>query len=98
MALEQNLNLKLDQKLVMTPQLQLAIKLLQMPSIDLQDFVNQELVDNPSGTYLWILLNSDSSASSSSHRYFRSTEYSNPAQRPKLTVQTGTKIISINRE
>lgn len=47
MALEQSLNLKLDQKLVMTPQLQLAIKLLQMPTVDLQEFVNQELVDNP---------------------------------------------------
>lgn len=47
MAIDQSLNMKLDQKLVMTPQLQLAIKILQMPTIDLQGFVSQELMDNP---------------------------------------------------
>lgn len=47
MALEQRLDLKLDQKLVMTPQLQMAIKLLQMPTFDLQTYVSQELNDNP---------------------------------------------------
>lgn len=47
MALNQSLGLKLDQKLVMTPQLQLAIKLLQMPTLDLQGFIGQELMDNP---------------------------------------------------
>ncbi|MFT7432399.1 MAG: RNA polymerase sigma-54 factor [Alphaproteobacteria bacterium] len=47
MALNQSLGLRLDQKLVMTPQLQLAIKLLQMPTLDLQGFIGQELMDNP---------------------------------------------------
>ena len=47
MALEQRLDIRLDQKLVMTPQLQLAIKLLQMSTLDLQDFVSTELTDNP---------------------------------------------------
>ncbi len=47
MAIDQSLNLKLDQKLVMTPQLQLAIKILQMPTQDLQGFIGQELMDNP---------------------------------------------------
>lgn len=47
MAINQNLNLKMDQKLVMTPQLQLAIKLLQMQTLDLQSFVDQELMENP---------------------------------------------------
>lgn len=47
MAFDQSLNLKLDQKLVMTPQLQLAIKILQMPTQDLQGFVGQEMMDNP---------------------------------------------------
>jgi RNA polymerase sigma-54 factor len=47
MALEQKLSLKLAQKLVMTPSLQQAIKLLQMTRIELQSVVTQELVENP---------------------------------------------------
>jgi RNA polymerase sigma-54 factor len=47
MALEQRLSLKLSQKLVMTPSLQQAIKLLQMTRIELQSVVTQELVENP---------------------------------------------------
>jgi RNA polymerase sigma-54 factor len=46
-ALEQKLSLKLSQRLVMTPTLQQAIKLLQMTRLELQDVVNQELVANP---------------------------------------------------
>jgi RNA polymerase sigma-54 factor len=37
----------MNQQLVMTPQLQMAIKLLQMNAIDLQSFVEGELLDNP---------------------------------------------------
>lgn len=47
MALEQKLSLKLAQKLVMTPSLQQAIKLLQMTRMELQNVVSQELVENP---------------------------------------------------
>lgn len=47
MALEQRLNLKLSQKLVMTQSLQQAIKLLQMSRLELLDSVNQELLENP---------------------------------------------------
>ncbi len=47
MALEQKLSLKLSQRLVMTPTLQQAIKLLQMTRLELQDVVNQEMVANP---------------------------------------------------
>ena len=47
MALEQKLTLKLAQKLVMTPSLQQAIKLLQMTRMELQNVVAQELVENP---------------------------------------------------
>ncbi len=47
MALEQKLSLRLSQRLVMTPTLQQAIKLLQMTRLELQDVVNQELVSNP---------------------------------------------------
>ncbi len=39
--------LKLSQQLVMTPQLQLAIKLLQMSRMELVETVRQELLENP---------------------------------------------------
>src|SRR5947199_479209 len=47
MALEQKLSLKLAQKLVMTPSLQQAIKLLQMTRMELDTLLTQELVENP---------------------------------------------------
>ena len=47
MALEQKLSLKLAQKLVMTPSLQQAIKLLQMTRMELETLVSQELAENP---------------------------------------------------
>ncbi len=47
MALEQKLNLRLSQRLVMTPSLQQAIKLLQMSKLELQDVLTQEIVENP---------------------------------------------------
>ncbi|WP_421692726.1 RNA polymerase factor sigma-54 [Aestuariivirga sp.] len=47
MALNQRLELRQGQSLVMTPQLQQAIKLLQMSNLELQAFVDQELERNP---------------------------------------------------
>ncbi len=47
MALEQKLSLKLSQKLIMTPSLQQAIKLLQLSKLELQEVLNQELLENP---------------------------------------------------
>ena len=47
MALELKLQLKLTQQLVMTPQLQQAIKLLQLSTLELQGVIEQELVENP---------------------------------------------------
>lgn len=47
MALETRLDLKLVQKLILTPQLQLAIKLLQMPQLELSEALSQELTENP---------------------------------------------------
>jgi RNA polymerase sigma-54 factor len=46
-ALEQKLHLKLSQKLIMTPSLQQAIKLLQLSKLELQEVLNQELLENP---------------------------------------------------
>jgi RNA polymerase sigma-54 factor len=47
MALEQKLNLRLSQRLVMTPSLQQAIKLLQMSKLELEEVLTQEMVENP---------------------------------------------------
>jgi RNA polymerase sigma-54 factor len=47
MRLSYNLNLEQTQKLVMTPELKQAIEILQYNSIELKDFIQQELVNNP---------------------------------------------------
>ena len=47
MALTPRLDLRQSQALVMTPQLQQAIKLLQLSNMELQDYVEQELEQNP---------------------------------------------------
>ncbi len=47
MPLEQKLHLKLAQKLILTPSLQQAIKLLPMATLELVDLLNQEVVENP---------------------------------------------------
>jgi RNA polymerase sigma-54 factor len=47
MALSQRLDLRQTQSLVMTPQLQQAIKLLQLSNLELVDYVEQELEQNP---------------------------------------------------
>lgn len=45
--LTQTLNFKQQQNLVMTPQMQQAVKLLQMNNIELQAFLEEEMVQNP---------------------------------------------------
>jgi RNA polymerase sigma-54 factor len=47
MALSQKLQLRQGQSLVMTPQLQQAIKLLQLSNLELAEFVDAELESNP---------------------------------------------------
>ena len=47
MALSQRLDLRQSQSLVMTPQLQQAIKLLQLSNRELSEFVEEELEKNP---------------------------------------------------
>lgn len=47
MALELRQSLKLSQQLVMTPQLQQAIKLLQLSRLELADTITQEIEQNP---------------------------------------------------
>jgi len=47
MVLEQKLTLKMSQRLIMTPSLQQAIKLLQLSKLELQEEISQELTENP---------------------------------------------------
>jgi RNA polymerase sigma-54 factor len=47
MDMKIGLHLKQRQQLVMTPKLQQALKLLQMPAIELQQMLKQEIMENP---------------------------------------------------
>lgn len=47
MAQDQRLELRLSQRLILTPQLQQSIKLLQLPLLELTQDINQELMNNP---------------------------------------------------
>jgi RNA polymerase sigma-54 factor len=47
MSIQQKLHTKLVQKLILTPSLQQAIKLLPMSTLELVDLLNQEMVENP---------------------------------------------------
>ncbi|KPJ81983.1 MAG: hypothetical protein AMS17_19200, partial [Spirochaetes bacterium DG_61] len=47
MELKPEIHLKQTQKLVMTPQLQQAIKMLQLSNLELSEKIEQELIENP---------------------------------------------------
>ncbi len=47
MEMKIGLNLGLQQKIIMTPKLQQALKLLQMPTLELQQVLKQEILQNP---------------------------------------------------
>ncbi|MCC7007823.1 MAG: RNA polymerase factor sigma-54 [Acidobacteria bacterium] len=47
MAIQQKLHARLVQKLILTPSLQQAIKLLPMTTIELSELLNQEMTENP---------------------------------------------------
>src|SRR5262245_33520905 len=47
MALEQKLSVRMSQRLIMTPSLQQAIKLLQMSKLELVEEIQQEMLENP---------------------------------------------------
>src|SRR5207249_3954836 len=47
MAMEMRQELRLSQQLVMTPQLQQAIRLLQLSRMELADLVHEEMLENP---------------------------------------------------
>ena len=47
MDIKHELHLKQTQKLIMTPQLQQAIKMLQLSNIELNEKIDEELMENP---------------------------------------------------
>ena len=47
MAIQQKLQARLSQRLILTPSLQQAIKLLPMTTVELTDLLNREVVENP---------------------------------------------------
>ena len=47
MAVKQQLNLSASQSLVMTPAMQQAIKVLELSSLEIQEYIEQELLENP---------------------------------------------------
>ncbi len=76
MALVQKLELRQGQQLVMTPQLQQAIRLLQLSNMDLNSFIETELERNP-------LLERDEVAPEPPER-------AEPAQREEADEQEGS--------
>jgi len=46
-TMRMGLEMKMSQQLIMTPQLQQAIKLLQLSRIELEELIDQNLIENP---------------------------------------------------
>ena len=46
-SISQNFDLKQSQNLVMTPQLQQAIKLLQLNNLEISEYIDEEIAQNP---------------------------------------------------
>ncbi|MCX7884613.1 MAG: RNA polymerase factor sigma-54 [Caloramator sp.] len=47
MKLDYNLQLQQEQRLIMTQELQLAVKLLQLNSVELNEYIEEQLIENP---------------------------------------------------
>jgi RNA polymerase, sigma 54 subunit, RpoN/SigL len=85
MALEIKQTLKLTQQLVMTPQLQQAIKLLQLSRIELLDLIRQEMKENP------ILEEVQETGAEKTDQETQITEEISTAREEKTTVNNSTK-------
>ena len=79
MAIQQKLQTRLAQKLILTPSLQQAIKLLPMSTLELADLLNQEVVENP---LLEEVPTEDLQAAEAASRRERSAEEQAKARRP----------------
>ncbi|MCS7215702.1 MAG: hypothetical protein RMI30_07625, partial [Thermodesulfovibrio sp.] len=77
MALEQRTDLRLTQKLTLTPQLQLQLKLLQLPQLELSQYIQLELMENP-------MLELDEELENIQEKEVPSEEYEEPIAVDKL--------------
>src|SRR6185312_9380474 len=84
MAISQRLEIRQGQSLVMTPQLQQAIKLLQLSNLELADYVEQELERNP-------LLERDDNAPAEPERQAEEAAPANEALDTALTREDFSK-------
>src|ERR1700759_5247875 len=91
MALEQKLHLKLSQKLIMTPSLQQAIKLLQLSKLELQDVLNQELLENPLLDELTEETKAEEAEADAQETKTVTEEEAQAAEKPKETTQEEKK-------
>ena len=81
MAFSQRLDVRQGQSLVMTPQLQQAIKLLQLSNIELAAYVEQEPERNP------LLQRDDSENQSDEHDHSDSEDYSSESSNDMSAAQ-----------
>src|SRR5207302_1963707 len=91
MALEQKLHLKLSQKLIMTPSLQQAIKLLQLSKLELQEVLNQELLENPLLDELTEETKQEEAEADAQETKTETEEEAKAAEAPKETAQEEKK-------
>jgi RNA polymerase sigma-54 factor len=84
MALSQRLDLRQSQTLVMTPQLQQAIKLLQLSNLELSDFVDREVEQNP-------LLERDDQGGGSGHDGEGGDAQAEAAEAPPVMVDSARR-------
>ena len=83
MQLSQSLNLKQKQSLVMTPQLQQAIKLLQLTNLELKQFLEEQTFDNP-----FINVEEETQASEKNDSGVRSQDKNNSNNEQVLAKET----------
>jgi RNA polymerase sigma-54 factor len=88
MALESRLDLRLSQKLVLTPQLQQAIKLLQLPQLELSSVLNQELSENP---FLEEVVEEVESPADVAASHEEEPQYVEPSDDGELSIETLSK-------
>ncbi len=95
--MEARLELKLQQKLIMTPQLQQAIKLLQLSRLELSQSVSQELIENP---VLEEVTSDESGEEQSSEEGEAVSELQTAAEKPSETApeQEGTQELKSDLE
>lgn len=88
MALQTRLVQKLSQQLTITPQLQLAIKLLQMTNIELKEEIDRELNENP----LLEIAEEDNISIEEEQHYWEETRYSDSNDDPVSRIKSSATL------